>query len=137
MRRKLVARRARLIGMRGGENFQRRRARLVLLEHVEPHVAALAKNFAIALRPGRRYAEHALTIDHVIHRCPPPLMVMAGLVPAISLSFAQCPPKRDARHKAGHDGGGIYSRGTLSAASFEISSALSSVQIAAISGVMS
>src|SRR5204862_6804516 len=28
---------------------------------------------------------------------------MAGLVPAISLREAQCSPKRDARHKAGHD----------------------------------
>jgi len=29
---------------------------------------------------------------------------MAGLVPAISLRIAlRCPPKRDARHKAGHD----------------------------------
>jgi len=28
---------------------------------------------------------------------------MAGLVPAISLREAQCPPKRDARHKAGYD----------------------------------
>src|SRR5262245_23665179 len=30
---------------------------------------------------------------------------MAGLVPAIPTMDAQCPPKRDARHKAGHDGG--------------------------------
>jgi hypothetical protein len=29
---------------------------------------------------------------------------MAGLVPAISLRDALCQPKRDARHKAGHDG---------------------------------
>jgi hypothetical protein len=29
--------------------------------------------------------------------------VMAGLVPAIPLRDALCPPKRDARHKAGHD----------------------------------
>src|SRR6202051_57041 len=29
---------------------------------------------------------------------------MAGLVPAISMRDALCPPKRDARHKAGHDG---------------------------------
>jgi hypothetical protein len=30
--------------------------------------------------------------------------VMAGLVPAIPTRWAmQCPPKRDARHKAGHD----------------------------------
>src|SRR5690242_2944496 len=29
---------------------------------------------------------------------------MAGLVPAISLGDALCPPKRDAGHKAGHDG---------------------------------
>jgi hypothetical protein len=28
---------------------------------------------------------------------------MAGLVPAIPLRRAQCVPKRDARHKAGHD----------------------------------
>jgi hypothetical protein len=29
---------------------------------------------------------------------------MAGLVPAIPIILApQCPPKRDARHKAGHD----------------------------------
>jgi hypothetical protein len=33
------------------------------------------------------------------------IAVMAGLVPAISLRDAQCPPKRDARHKAGHDDG--------------------------------
>jgi hypothetical protein len=30
-------------------------------------------------------------------------IVMAGLVPAIPLREAQRPPKRDARHKAGHD----------------------------------
>jgi hypothetical protein len=30
-------------------------------------------------------------------------IVMAGLVPAISLRLALCIPKRDARHKAGHD----------------------------------
>ena len=30
---------------------------------------------------------------------------MAGLVPAIPLRTALCSPKRDARHKAGHDGG--------------------------------
>jgi hypothetical protein len=30
---------------------------------------------------------------------------MAGLVPAIPISEARpCQPKRDARHKAGHDG---------------------------------
>ena len=28
---------------------------------------------------------------------------MAGLVPAIPLREARCSPKRDARHKAGHD----------------------------------
>jgi hypothetical protein len=28
---------------------------------------------------------------------------MTGLVPAISLRLALCVPKRDARHKAGHD----------------------------------
>ncbi len=31
--------------------------------------------------------------------------VMAGLVPAIPIIWAPCPPKRDARHKAGHDEG--------------------------------
>src|SRR5262249_54365481 len=31
--------------------------------------------------------------------------VMAGLVPAIPLRWAQCLPKRDARDKRGHDGG--------------------------------
>src|SRR5262245_35349238 len=35
---------------------------------------------------------------------------MAGLVPAISLGDALCPPKRDARHKVGHDGGKIQRR---------------------------
>jgi hypothetical protein len=30
-------------------------------------------------------------------------LVMAGLVPAISLMDALCFHKRDARHKAGHD----------------------------------
>ena len=30
-------------------------------------------------------------------------IVMAGLVPAIPLREALCQPKRDARHKAGHD----------------------------------
>jgi hypothetical protein len=30
-------------------------------------------------------------------------VVMAGLVPAISLRLALCIPKRDARYKAGHD----------------------------------
>jgi hypothetical protein len=29
--------------------------------------------------------------------------VMAGLVPAIPMRDAQCPPKRDARDKRGHD----------------------------------
>jgi hypothetical protein len=29
--------------------------------------------------------------------------VITGLVPVISLRDALCPPKRDARHKAGHD----------------------------------
>ena len=29
--------------------------------------------------------------------------VMAGLVPAIPIGNVQCSPKRDARHKAGHD----------------------------------
>src|SRR5437764_15028568 len=29
--------------------------------------------------------------------------VMAGLVPAIPIRMAHCSPKRDARHKAGHD----------------------------------
>jgi hypothetical protein len=28
---------------------------------------------------------------------------MAGLVPAIPIQWALCLPKRDARHKAGHD----------------------------------
>jgi hypothetical protein len=32
-----------------------------------------------------------------------PRTVMAGLVPAISLRMAPYVPKRDARHKAGHD----------------------------------
>jgi len=32
-----------------------------------------------------------------------PLNVMAGLVPAISLSKAQCVPNRDARVKPAHD----------------------------------
>src|ERR1043165_927425 len=30
-------------------------------------------------------------------------VVMAGLVPAIPIGCAPCLPKRDARHKAGHD----------------------------------
>src|SRR5437763_11029011 len=35
--------------------------------------------------------------------------VMAGLVPAIPTRKASaCPPKRDARHKAGHDGEKLY-----------------------------
>jgi hypothetical protein len=29
--------------------------------------------------------------------------VITGLVPVISLRDALCPPKRDARHEAGHD----------------------------------
>ena len=31
--------------------------------------------------------------------------VIAGLVPAISIRRVRCSPKRDARHKAGHDDG--------------------------------
>jgi hypothetical protein len=33
-------------------------------------------------------------------------IVIAGLDPAIPLRDAQRPPKRDARHKAGHEDGG-------------------------------
>ncbi len=39
--------------------------------------------------------------------------VIAGLVPAIPLRDALCPSKRDARHKAGHDGGEIAARPKL------------------------
>jgi hypothetical protein len=35
----------------------------------------------------------------------PPHLVMAGLVPAISVRRAQRPPKRDARDKPAHDEG--------------------------------
>jgi len=47
MPRQFIPRRADLIGMRRGENFHRGIARILLSEHIQPHVAALAEHFAI------------------------------------------------------------------------------------------
>ena len=65
--RQLVAGRTGLIGMRGGKNGCAAAVGLLLPELIEPHVAALAEDFAIALRPVRRHAEDALIVDDSIH----------------------------------------------------------------------
>ncbi len=72
MRRQLVAGGTHLIGMGGGENLQSVRVRALLLEHVEPDIAALAEHFAKTDRPVRLDAKHALVVDRVIHRFPSP-----------------------------------------------------------------
>src|SRR5580704_784368 len=70
--RQLVAGGAHLIGMSGRENLQRIRVRALLIEHIEPDIAALAKRLAKADRPVRLDAKHALVVDRVIHRFPSP-----------------------------------------------------------------
>ena len=82
--RQFVASGAHLVGVGGAEDLDRGCVWALLLQHIEPDVAALAERFAEPDRPVRLDAKHALIVDRVIHRFPSPFrFVMAGLVPAI------------------------------------------------------
>jgi len=76
--RQFVARRADLIGMRGGEDGRRSIRRVVVLHFVEPHVIALAEYLDKTDRLVRRDPKHALAVDDIVHRFPFPLLSWPG-----------------------------------------------------------
>src|ERR1700734_248565 len=56
-----------------------------MLQHVEPHIAALADDFDKADGPIRRHVEHALIVDHAIHRRTSPISSLSASVQSPSI----------------------------------------------------